>query len=122
MKRILIVDDSATLRRDFKKLLKPIKGIEVVGEAIDAESALRQCHELKPDIMILDINLKNGSGIDVLAKMKKCPVSPITIMFTNYSKGEFQKATKRLGADYFFDKTNDIEELVSTLTNLSSKQ
>lgn len=121
MKKILIVDDSATLRKDIKKLLNPIKSIEVIGEAIDAASAMRQCNALKPDIMILDINLKNGSGIDVLEKMKKCPQSPVTIMFTNYSKGEFQKATKRLGADYFFDKTNDIEKLIDTLTNLSSK-
>lgn len=122
MKKILIVDDSATLRKDLKKLLNPIKSIEVIGEAIDAASAMRQCNALKPDIMILDINLKNGSGIDVLEKMKKCPQSPVTIMFTNYSKGEFQKATKHLGADYFFDKTNDIEKLIDTLTNLSSGQ
>ena len=122
MKKIIIVDDSATLRKDLKKLLKPIKSIEIIAEATDAESALMHCDALKPDIMILDINLKNGSGIDVLEKMKKCPQSPITIMFTNYSNNTFRATTKRLGADYFFDKTNDIEELVATLTNLSSKQ
>ncbi|OGU32034.1 MAG: hypothetical protein A2057_03785 [Ignavibacteria bacterium GWA2_35_9] len=122
MKKIIIVDDSATLRKDLKKLLKPIKSIEIIAEAVDAETALSQCEALKPDIMILDINLKNGSGIDVLEKMKKCPQSPITVMFTNHAKGEFQKATKLLGADYFFDKTNDIEKLIVTLTNLSSAQ
>lgn len=122
MKKILIVDDSATLRKDLKKLLEPIKSIEVVGEAIDAPSALSQCNALKPDIMILDISLKNGSGIEVLENMNRSPHSPIIIMFTNHAKGEFQKATKRLGADYFFDKTNDIEKLINTLINLSSKQ
>jgi DNA-binding NarL/FixJ family response regulator len=121
MKKILIVDDSAILRKDLRKLFQTIKNIEVAGEAIDSAGALRQCEALKPDIMILDIELKNGNGIEVLTKVKKCSRSPIIIMFTNYSNSAFKKAAEHLGAGYFFDKTNDVEKLVSTLINLSSK-
>ena len=119
MKKILIVDDSATLRKDLRKLLQPIKNIEIIGEAIDSAGALRQCEALNPDIMILDIDLKNGNGIEVLTKVKKCSRSPIIMMFTNYSNSAYQKAAMRLGAGYFFDKTNDVEKLVSTLIDLS---
>ena len=121
MKTILVVDDSPSLRKDLQKLLHPIKSLKIIGEAIDFAGAVRQCSDLKPDIMILDIGLKNGTGIEVLAKTKKFSPAPIIIMFSNYSNGAFQKAAKRLGADYFFDKTNDVENLVSTLIDLSSK-
>ena len=121
MKTILVVDDSPSLRKDLQKLLQPYKSLNIIGEAIDSASAIRQCTTLKPDIMILDIGLKNGTGIEVLAKSKKFLPAPIIIMFSNYSNGAFQKAAKRLGADYFFDKTNDVENLVSTLIDLSSK-
>lgn len=118
MKRILIVDDSVVLRNDIRKLIKPIERLEIVGEAVDAENALRLVETLNPDIMILDINLKDSNGIEVLKKIKKTSPLPITIMFTNYAKSEFQERAKRLGADYFFDKTKDIEALLSTLTKL----
>ena len=121
MKRILIVDDSATLRKDLKKLLMPIKNIEIIGEAVDSAGAVKLYETLNPDIIILDIDLKDGNGIEVLTRIKNNSPSPTTIMFTNYSNSAYQKAAKLLGADYFFDKTNDVEKLVNTVMELSLK-
>ena len=95
--------------------------IEIIGEAVDSAGAVKLYETLNPDIIILDIDLKDGNGIEVLTRIKNNSPSPTTIMFTNYSNSAYQKAAKRLGADYFFDKTNDVEKLVNTVMELSLK-
>jgi len=119
MKKILIVDDSVSLRKDLKRFLQPIENIEIVGEASNSADAVRKHEALKPDIIILDIDLKSGNGIEVLTKIKKCLVPSTVIMFTNYSNYAFQKAAERLGANYFLDKTKDVDRLVDILKELA---
>jgi len=120
LKKILLVDDSSLLRNNLKKILISIPNLKLVGEALDSDSALRLNNELKPDIIILDIDLLQGNGIEVLTKIKKEPHLPIIIMFTNYSENAFRKATTKLGANYFFDKSDDINGLIEVLKNLSA--
>lgn len=119
MKNILLVDDSSLLRNNLKRIISSIPNLHLAGEALDSTTALRLVDELKPDILILDIDLIQGSGIEVLSKLKNDKSRPTTIMFTNYSQDAFKKATAKLGADYFFDKNKDIDELFEILKKLS---
>jgi DNA-binding NarL/FixJ family response regulator len=120
LKKILLVDDSSLLRNNLKKILVSIPTLQLVGEAVDSDSAIKLNNEQKPDIIILDIDLLKGNGIEVLTRIKNEPHLPIIIMFTNYSESAFRKATKKLGADYFFDKSDDINGLIEVLKNLSA--
>lgn len=120
LKKILIIDDSSLLRNNLKKIFISIPNLKLVGEAVDSDSAIRLNNELKPDIIILDIDLLQGNGIEVLTRIKNEPHLPIIIMFTNYSENAFRKATAKLGANYFFDKSDDINGLIEVLKNLSA--
>jgi two-component system response regulator LytT len=117
MKKVLIVDDSHIVRHNLKKIIDSIEGIELYDEAEDYQSAIEKIVDETPDILILDINLGEQSGIDILYKIKSGLNSkPIVIMFTNYTDPIFRKAAKE--AEYFFDKSADIEKLISTLKKL----
>ncbi|MGK9476810.1 response regulator [Melioribacter sp. OK-6-Me] len=117
MKRVLIVDDSSIVRQNLKKIIDSIDGIELYGEAEDYQSAIEKIKNEMPDILILDINLGEKSGIDILYKIKNRSNSePIVIMFTNYTDPIFRKAAK--DAEYFFDKSTEIDKLITTLQEL----
>jgi DNA-binding NarL/FixJ family response regulator len=120
MKKLIIIDDSANLRKDLKKLLEPVRNIQIVGEAADNSEAVDLCEKVNPDIAILDINLKNSNGIELISQIKKMYPLLIVIMFTNYSNSAFRKSSIKRGADYFFDKTNEAEKLVTALMGISS--
>ena len=68
--------------------------------------------------MILDIELENSNGLDLLAKIKNIKTSPIVMIFSNISSISYKEKVLKGKADYFFDKTDDFEELVITIENL----
>lgn len=120
MKKILLVDDSKEIIQILLKWIKPLNNLEVIGTAGTEVSAINLFNELKPDILILDINLKRGSGINVLSEIKTTCPKVIVIMLTNYGMDVFRKVAVDHGADYFVDKTKDIDQLIDILTKLNS--
>src|SRR5678809_1348113 len=69
MVRILIADDHGIVRTGLKLLLDRIPDMEVVGEAADGREAVRLAHELKPDIIIMDIGMPLLNGLDAAAQI-----------------------------------------------------
>jgi DNA-binding NarL/FixJ family response regulator len=113
--KILLVDDSAPVRDSMKKLLSAIPHVEIIGEAENSCAALKLIKDLQPEVVILDIFLKEGSGFDVLQKIKNRENSPIVIVLTNYAASPFRKKARQEGADFFFDKSTEFEKLVDLL-------
>ena len=118
--KIAIVDDSPQIRTNLLKFISLIKGSEVVIEAVDARSAIELIKGKKPDIVILDIELKNSSGFEVLNAIKgESKTAPIVMMFTNLSTFSYKEKALKEGADYFFDKTNDLDNLLHVIKSLA---
>lgn len=109
--QVFIADDSRVLCERLKELLQEIPGIEVVGEAHDAASALSSIRRLQPDAVILDIRMPGGSGIDVLQEIKQSGRAPVVIVLTNYPYPQYRKRCLDLGADYFFDKSTEFNKV-----------
>ncbi len=110
---VFIVEDSSIIRTRIKMLLSGIKKVKVVGEADCAVDAIKFGSKLLPDVLVLDINLLgNDTGFLVLKELKKIHPALITIVLTNYADAQYQKRSEELGANYFFDKSNQFDEMV----------
>ncbi|MEA3103078.1 response regulator transcription factor [Caballeronia mineralivorans] len=107
MLKIFLVEDSPLVRRRIAALIGAIKGVEIVGEAEDASDALSGIAAGEADVVIVDLRLTGGSGLDVLAGLAQSSRPVITIVLTNYSSAVIREACLAAGANYFFDKTSE---------------
>jgi len=79
--RVLIVDDHGVVRTGLRTLLQTEADMAVVGEASGIKDAVRKAIELKPDVVLLDVNLPDGSGIEATRLIKRaCPETQILIL------------------------------------------
>lgn len=116
--KVLIVDDSAVVRTRLADLLAELDGVDVVSQAEDALQAFKLVKVQNPDVAIVDVRMPRRSGIDLLADIKAIQDIPKVIMLTNYCTPEIREKCFRQGADYFFDKSGEMEEVISVLRDL----
>jgi DNA-binding response OmpR family regulator len=114
---IFIVDDSSIIRERIMEKLGMLTMNSTVFEAKDYQSANQMIDKEQPDIAILDIQLPDGSGIDLLSKIKSTYKNTVVIMLTNYPYSIIRKRCDELGADYFFDKSTEFEKVLEVLEN-----
>lgn len=117
--RMLIVDDSIIVRDRLAQLLAETQQVEIVGEVGDAPEAMDRIRALKPQVVILDIHLPHGSGLDVLRNIKLESPAPIVIMLTNYPYPQYRDACLAAGADYFFDKSTEFNRITDVIDSLA---
>jgi len=110
--RVLIVDDSAVIRDRLREALRDAPGAVVAGEARDAVEAWRLFLDLNPDLVILDIGIPRGNGIDVLRAIKGASPETVVVMYTNYADDQYRVACVQAGADFFCDKLTDGDTVV----------
>jgi DNA-binding NarL/FixJ family response regulator len=116
--RVLIVDDSEALVQRLTSSLMEVTGIEIVGHAGNVSDAALEIRKAKPDVVILDIRMPGGSGIDVLEGLKNDPFQPVVIMLTNYSGRQYRRRCLESGARYFFDKSAEFHKVAEVLRGL----
>ena len=117
--KCFIVDDSELVVERVRALLSNIEGLEFIGQATNAKDAVEAIERLKPDVVILDIRLIGGNGMNVLERIKKEQSPPVVIMLTNYPYPQYRKKCRELGAEYFFDKVTEIDNFVKVLRTLA---
>jgi len=116
--RLFIADDSEILRSRLVEMLSEFKEIEIVGQTGYAQEAVESIKKLIPDVVILDIKLPDGNGINVLEAVKKANISSKIIIFTNYPYFQYRKRCIDAGAEFFFYKATEFEKLVEVLNQL----
>ena len=114
--KVLIVDDSGEVRERIKMLLSEVEKVEMIGEAENVQQAIEHIRQQGPDVVILDIKMPGGNGIDVLKEIEKHDQSPVVIMLTNYPYPQYKKKCMDAGADFFFDKSREFEKVVEVLS------
>ena len=119
--KLLIADDSAFLRQRLSHLITGLTGIENIIYAEDVPAAIETIIKEKPDVVVLDIQMPGGSGMDVLKKVQKEDQKPVFIVFTNYPYPRFRKSCLAAGADFFLDKSFDHNELLGVLKKLKEE-
>ena len=121
--RVLVVDDSALMRKLIPQMLEGDEAIEVVGTAMDGSFCLKKIEELKPDVVTLDLEMPGMNGIDTLKEiMRRNPV-PV-IVFSSHSTEGASVTMKALGlgAFDFVTKPKDTSaHMIETARELSAK-
>lgn len=110
--RVFVVDDSAIVRERLITLLAEVPNVTIAGEADRPRTALDGIQTQRPDIVVLDISMPGGSGIQVLESLKKGKPSPMVIMLTNFDHPQYRQRCLQLGADHFLDKSNNFERVI----------
>ena len=120
--RVLIVDDSKIVCGRLQQMLVNIAGVKSVAQAHNAPDAIASISEAKPDVVILDIRLPGPNGIEVLKDIRDKKLSSRVIMLTNYPDPQYRKKCEVLGADYFFDKSVEIEKIPDVIMELAKNK
>jgi DNA-binding NarL/FixJ family response regulator len=118
--KVYIVEDSAIIRGRILSLLGKINGIEIVGLSGEFQESNEEIKKLKPDILILDIRIIGGSGIELLDDVKDLLPSMSVIVFTNYQYPQYKKKCMDLGAKYFLDKSKDFDKISRIVSQMVS--
>jgi len=112
--RTYIVEDNATIRENLIGTLEELACIQALGWAEtenEAKGWLAQ-HDNSWDLTIVDLFLKQGSGLGVLEACQGRPAGRRVVVLSNYATADMRKRCALLGADAVFDKSNEIDALV----------
>ena len=116
MLKVLIADDEEAIRKGLKKIITSANiGLNVIGEASDGEIALEMAKKLKPDIMLIDINMPFLNGLDFLNKVNKFIPDAITIIISGYDEFEYARKALQLGVFDYILKPVNRKKLIDTL-------
>jgi len=109
--KVLIADDSLIVREHLVTMFDELAGVEVVGQAENVAEAISAIGQLQPDVVILDIRMPGGSGIDVLRHIKQDEAAPMVIILTNYPYPGYRQKCLQAGADFFLDKSTEFDQI-----------
>ena len=118
--RVYLVEDAVSFRERLSDYLAEPGEIELVGFADTEDGAVRYLRAEHPDVVIVDLHLRSGNGIGVIAAARALrPQPPPTIVvLTNYAFPEFELACRARGANYFFDKSTQFGAVKALLSAL----
>ncbi len=119
--RVLLVDDSELVRRGIKAVLAAHGGpaIEVVGEAGSSASAVAECARLKPDLVLLDIRLPDGTGLDACRTITQTQPKVKVVILTSFQSDSFVYDAITAGAQGYLMKEIDPAGLVQAIFDVA---
>jgi DNA-binding NarL/FixJ family response regulator len=122
--RVLIADDSAPVAEMLRELISEAGRIEVIGTADSEASALAAIRSLAPDAVLLDLQLKEGSGTDVIRAVRAdAGLAGTRLLVTsNHTSPHLKAGCLELGAEAFFDKVKELGELAAKLGALAEEK
>jgi DNA-binding NarL/FixJ family response regulator len=109
---VFVVEDSDLLRQRIVQRLAEIDGVEVVGEATTEADAIAGILQVMPQAVVLDLQLRVGSGFRVLEAIRRGACQASVIVQTSFATPEYAQKCRQYGADHFLDKSGEFERLV----------
>ena len=116
--KMLLVEDSTLLREILFDTINNLKNLSVEGMAATQSKAISLLNEMQFDILLLDIELSEGNGFEVIKHTKKpnYPFKPpVIMMLTNHANSHYRSLAKDLGVQYFFDKSMDFDLAIDAI-------
>jgi CRP/FNR family transcriptional regulator len=118
--RVFIVEDSAPIRERLRGMLKAAEGVSVVGEADSIQAAVQGILRTRPEAVLLDIRLIDGSGIDVLREVHPLAPEVAFVVLTNNATPQYRRICMEAGASHFLDKTTEFAQVRQIVAGLGA--
>jgi CheY-like chemotaxis protein len=118
--RVYLVEDSPMIRERVIEQIAENTASEIVGCAETEDDAMDGIRELQPDAIVLDLQLRQGDGFNVLRRLRQMPLEhrPVVIVFSNHAESDFRRRAVADGARYFLDKAAEFDHLTKVLESL----
>ncbi|HET7546284.1 MAG TPA: response regulator [Usitatibacter sp.] len=118
--RVYIVDDSAPIRARLAEMLGAMEGVRIVGEAASAAGAVAGILRLRPDSVLLDLDLTGRTGIDVMRSVHPAAPEIVFVVLTNHAEPQYRRAAHAAGAAYFLDKSRELDRVREVIAEIAA--
>ncbi|HEY3074176.1 MAG TPA: response regulator [Burkholderiales bacterium] len=119
--QVFLVEDSPMVRERIEAMIAEVPGTTIAGRASGAAAAIRDILQTKPDLVVLDVQLAEGSGFDVLRELHARAPEIDVVMLSNYSADPYRQIAERFGARAFFDKSREFERVRDAVAQRAAK-
>jgi DNA-binding NarL/FixJ family response regulator len=119
---VLIVDDQKVVREGLVSLIGLLPGIAVVGAAVDGDDAIRQAVELRPDVVLMDLNMPRRNGVQATARLRQLLPSTAVVVLTTYCDDSWVFPALQAGARGFLTKDAGAAEIHRAITDVAAGQ
>jgi two-component system, OmpR family, response regulator len=118
--QVLLVEDSTVICNLIANIINNVAGVSVAESVGSEADAIEAVNHGNVDVVILDLQLRSGTGFGVLRAMRRMAKRPDVVVLTNFALGTYRESALALGARHFLDKSRDYERLPGILTELAA--
>lgn len=120
MIKVLLADDHAIMRDGLKEILTTVDGFELIGEAANGNEVMQTLHHMKPDLLMMDMNMPGISGISLIERVKNLyPKLPVLVL-TMLDDEQIALRALKSGANGYITKDRPAAELVTALRKVAA--
>lgn len=116
--RIFVADDSHVIRGLVANLVHESDDMELAGEAADGMAAVDLAQKVRPDVVVLDLQMPRMSGLQALRTLRQRLPETHVVILTNYGDAVYRRTCLEAGAAHFLDKSSDLDGIVDVLCSL----
>jgi DNA-binding NarL/FixJ family response regulator len=116
--RVLIVDDHELLRDGLRMMVSSEADLEICGEAADEGAAMRLVRQLQPHLVIVDIGLKSGNGVELIKQIRSFDASVRIIVYSMHEEQLYGERTLRAGANGFVNKQDPAQHVLDAIRRI----
>jgi DNA-binding NarL/FixJ family response regulator len=118
--RVLLVEDSQVICSLVTKMINGVAGLTVIESVGTEAEAIGAVNRGDVDVVILDLQLRSGTGFGVLRALRSMKRRPAVVVFTNFALSAYRESALALGAQHFLDKSRDYDRLPKILMELAA--
>ena len=118
--RVILIDDDDSTGNRIKNIIKDCNCAEFIGQAHRGLTGVEMMQRHVPDLVIIDLHIPGTSGFDLLIWTKETFPKSKVIIISNSLKPEYKQISESLGADYFLDKQNELNDISGIIKKMAS--